>query len=191
MPQSAKVTSIDAIDSFKASLIVYIEKAGCILDDLSNDVVRTRIWLQTDRQLYWKNQTRQRAHELAQAEQELLTARLSGMPEAIKARQMTVNKARLALREAEDRMARVKQWIREFESQVESRAKLVAQLRHSLSHDMRKGVAFLEGAATTLAAYAELAPASSVLPPLPTDEPGTDAPKNSAARPQASDGGSA
>jgi hypothetical protein len=191
MPQTAKVTSIDAIDSFKASLIVYIEKAGCILDDLSDDVVRTRIWLQSDRQLHWKNQTRQRTHELAQAEQELLTARLSGMQEAIKARQMTVNKARLALREAEDRLARVKQWMRQFESQVESRAKLVAQLRHSLAHDMRKGVAFLEGAATTLAAYAELAPNSPLLPPLPSDAPDTDAPKNSAAGPQASDGGSA
>ena len=33
MPQSAKVTSIEAIDAFKASLIVYLEKAGCVLDD--------------------------------------------------------------------------------------------------------------------------------------------------------------
>ena len=190
MPQTAKVTSIDAIDSFKASLIVYIEKAGCILDDLSDDVVRTRIWLQTDRQLHWKNLMRQRTHELAQAEQELLTARLSGMTEAVKARQMTVNKARLALREAEDGLARVKQWIRQFESQVESRAKAVMQLRNSLAHDMRKGVAFLEGAATTLAAYAELAPVSRLLPPIRSDEPSTDAPNNLAAGPQASDGGS-
>ncbi len=99
MPQTAKVTSIEAIDAFKASLIVYLEKAGCVLDDVSDDVVRTRTWLQTDRQLHWKNQMRQRTRELAQAEQELLTARLSGMPEAIKTRQMAVNKARLALHE--------------------------------------------------------------------------------------------
>ena len=137
MPQTAKVTSIEAIDAFKASLIVYLEKAGCVLDDISDDVVRTRIWLQSDRQLHWKNQTRQRSRELARAEQELLTARLSGMSEAIKARQMTVNKARLALREAEERLARLKQWIRQFETQVESRAKVVTQLRHSLVHDMR------------------------------------------------------
>jgi hypothetical protein len=129
MPQTAKVTSIEAIDAFKASLIVYLEKAGCVLDDVSDDVVRTRTWLQTDRQLHWKHQTRQRARELAQAEQELLTARLSGLEEAIKARQMAVNKARLALREAEERLARVKQWMRQVETQVESRANVVTQLR--------------------------------------------------------------
>ena len=188
MPQTAKVTSIEAIDAYKASLIVYLEKAGCVLDDVTDDVIRTRIWLQTDRQLYWKNQMRQRTRELAQAEQELLTARLSGMPEAIKARQMAVNKARLTLREAEERLARVKRWMRQFETQVESRAKVVMQLRHSLAHDMRKAVAFLEGAAATLAAYADMAPPAPVTPQLRAVEPDAAAPQSSTARPQLSDG---
>ena len=178
MPQTAKVTSIEAIDAYKASLIVYLEKAGCVLDDVTDDVVRTRIWLQTDRQLYWKNQMRQRTRELAQAEQELLTARLSGMPEAIKARQMAVNKARLTLREAEERLARVKRWMRQFETQVESRAKVVMQFRHSLAHDMRKAVAFLEGAAATLAAYADMAPPAPRPAQLRANEP-DDAPQHS------------
>jgi hypothetical protein len=182
MPHSAKVTSIEAIDAFKASLIVYIEKARCVLDDVSDDVVRTRSWLQADRQLHWKNQTRQRTRELAQAEQELLTARLSGMAEAIKARRMAVNKARIALGQAEDRLARVKQWQHQFETQVESRAKVVMQLRHSLAHDMGKAVAFLEGAAATLAAYADMAPPHPVTPPLRADERDT-APESSAAGP--------
>ena len=188
MPQTAKVTSIEAIDAYKASLIVYLEKAGCLLDDVSDNVVRTRIWLQTDRQLHWKNQMRQRTRELAQAEQELLTARLSGMPEAIKARQMAVNKARLTLREAEERLARVKRWMRQFETQVESRAKVVMQLRHSLAHDMRKAVAFLEGAAATLAAYADMAPPAPVTPQLRAVEPDAAAPQSSTAGPQVSDG---
>jgi len=170
MSQTAKVTSIEAIDAFKASLIVYLEKAGSVLDEVSDDVVRTRTWLQSDRQLHWKHQTRQRTRELAQAEQELMTARLSGMPEAIKARQMTVNKARLALREAEERLGRVKQWMRQFETQVETRAKVVAQLRHLLAHDMGKAVAFLEGTAASLAAYAGITPPT----PLTTTQPRTN-----------------
>jgi len=191
MPQTAKVTSIEAIDAYKASLIVYLEKAGCVLDDVSDDVVRTRIWLQTDRQLHWKNQMRQRTRELAQAEQELLTARLSGLPEAIKARQMAVNKARLTLREAEERLARVKRWMRQFETQVESRAKVVMQLRHSLAHDMRKAVAFLEGAAATLAAYADMPPPAPVTPQLRANEPDAAAPQSSTAGPQVPDGDAA
>jgi hypothetical protein len=191
MPQSAKVTSIEAIDAFKASLIVYLEKAGCVLDEVSDDVVRTRIWLQTDRQLHWKNQARQRTRDLAQAEQELLTARLSGMPEAVKARQMAVNKARLALREAEEGLARVKRWMRQFESQVESRAKVVTQLRHSLAHDMRKAVAFLEGAAATLAAYADMAPPAPLTPQLRANERDSAALQSSTAGPQVPDGDAA
>ena len=188
MPQTAKVTSIEAIDAFKASLIVYLEKAACVLDDVSDDVVRTRIWLQSDRQLHWKNQTRQRTRELAQAEQELLTARLSGLPGALKARQMTVNKARLALREAEERLARVKQWMQQFETQVESRAKVVAQLRHSLAHDMGKAAAFLEGAAATLAAYAGMAPPAPLTPQLRVSQTDAAAPQNSTAGPRVPDG---
>ncbi len=186
MPQTAKVTSIEAIDAFKASLIVYLAKAGCVLDDVSDEVVRTRIWLQSDRQLHWKNQIRQRTRELAQAEQELLTARLSGMPEAVKARQMTVNKTRLALRAAEERLARVKQWIRQFETQVESRAKVVTHLRHSLAHDMGKAVAFLEGAATSLAAYAEMAPPTALTAQVQASESGAAPAQSSAAAPRAS-----
>src|SRR5438093_7136332 len=182
MPQTAKVTSIEAIDAFKASLIVYLEKAGCVLDEVSDDLARTRIWLQSDRQLHWKNQMRQRTRELDQGEQELLTARLSGMPEAIKARQMAVNKARLTLREAEERLARVKRWMRQFETQVESRAKVVMQFRHSLAHDLRKAVAFLEGAAATLAAYADMAPPAPVTPQSRAHEPDVAAPQSSTAR---------
>ena len=100
---------------------------------------------------------------------------------------MAVNKARLALREAEERLARVKQWMRQFETQVESRAKVVAQLRHSLAHDMGKAVAFLEGAAATLAAYADMALPAPVIPQLRANETGTAATQSSTAGPQVSD----
>src|SRR6476660_4291365 len=113
--QSAKVTSIEALDAFRASLIIYLEKAGRLLDEITDDVSRTRVWLQTDRQLYWKNQIRQRAKELAQAEQEHLTARLSGMPEAIQARRLVVNKAKARVRDAEAGLERVKHWMQKYE----------------------------------------------------------------------------
>ena len=164
MPHSAKVTSFEALDAFKASLIVYLERAARLLDEVGEDVVRTRGWLETDRLLHWKNRLRQRTGEMAQADQELLTARLSGLPEAIRARRMAANKAQLALRDAESGLARVKQWIRQYETQVQSHARLVMQLRQSLSQDMTKAVAFLEAAASSLAAYAEISPPTSASP---------------------------
>jgi hypothetical protein len=163
--ESARVNSIDALDSFKASLIVYLDRAGALLDEISEEVVRTRIWLETDRQLYWKRLVQQRTKELGQAEQELMTARLSDVPDTVKARRMAVNKAKAALRDAEQGLARVKQWIRGYETQVESRQKLVTKLRDLLASDMAKAVVFLDGAATSLTDYAEMtAPASGSTP---------------------------
>src|SRR5437660_11604596 len=171
MPVPAKVTSIEALDDFKANLIVYLEKAGRLLDEISEDVVRTRIWLETDRQLHWKKLGHHRAKELAQAEQELLTARLSDMPEAIKARRLTLNKAKLALRQAEEGLARVKQWIRRYETEVQSRTKVVVQLRQVLAHDMSKAAAFLERTPATVAHYAQI---SLPAPPSPSTAAAAD-----------------
>jgi len=190
MPLPAKVTSIEALDDFKANLIVYLEKAGRLLDEISEDVVRTRIWLETDRQLHWKKLVHHRAKELAQAEQELLTARLSDMPEAIKARRLAVNKAKLALRQAEEGLARVKQWIRRYETEVESRTKVVVQLRQVLAYDMSKAAALLEGTAATLAAYAETAPPAPS-PASTTAAVDAVAPENDAAHPPVTKGGGA
>jgi hypothetical protein len=168
MPQPAQVTSIEAVDGFKASLVVYVEKAGRLLDEVSAAIVRTRIWLETDRLIHWKNQVRRRTRELAQADQELLTARLSGMPEAVKARRMAAENARLALRQAEEGLDRVRHWIRRYETQVESQAKLVSQLRQTLAFDMTRAATFLQGAVTTLASYADLSPS----PPSPNSKSG-------------------
>jgi len=70
---------------------------------------------------------------------------------------------------------------------VESRAKLVTQLRHSLTHDMGKAVAFLEGAATALAAYAEMAPPPSFTPQPRTATTDAVPPQSSTAPARASD----
>jgi hypothetical protein len=172
--ESAKVTSIDALDSFKASLIVYRDRAGAILDEISGDVARTRIWLETERLPHWKRLVQQRTKELGQAKQELMTAQLSEVPETVKARRLAVHKAELSLRDAEEGLARVKHWIRRYETQVESRLKTVTKLRDFLASEMGKGVVFLEGATASLIEYAETKPPPSGAP-IATDAPDPNA----------------
>lgn len=162
MSTPARVHSIEELDAFRAVLLVYLDKAERVLDDTMNDVVRTRVWLETDRRLHWRNQIRDRSKTLSLAEAELLTAKLSGHPEAIQDRRMAVNRAKRALEEAEAGRDRVERWLRHFESEVESRTQVVTQLRQVLSHDMRKAVAFLDAASAALADYAGL-----VSPPTP------------------------
>jgi hypothetical protein len=150
----AKVQSIPELDAFRASLLVYLEKADRILDDVRHQVVNTRTWLQTDRQLHWKNEVRRRTRALEQAEQELLTARLGGHEGAIQDRRMAVQRARRTVDEAQERQARVRRWLHRYEADVESKLRPVLRLRQVVGYDLQAGVRFLEGAASTLAEYA-------------------------------------
>ena len=45
MPDRAHVTSVDALESFRAHLIVYLSKARSTLEEVSADVQRMQGWL--------------------------------------------------------------------------------------------------------------------------------------------------
>jgi hypothetical protein len=161
MPSKAHVSSVDALDAFRASLIVYLEKANRILDDIRQEVVNTRTWLHVDRQRHWKSETRKRTADLVQAQQELLTARLSGQDGAIQDRRIMVQKAQAALDEAQSASVRVKTWLRRYESVVEPELRGTYSLHQVLGHDMKKAVALLERAADILEEYADLVPTAA------------------------------
>jgi hypothetical protein len=171
MPDLAKVTSLEAIESFRAKLIVYRDKAARVLDEVGDEVTRTRLWLETDRPAHWQNQIRQRTRELEQAQQELFSAQLSGMREASYGQQAAVQKCRHAIRDAEEKLKLVKQWQRQFDQRVETSARQVEKLRHVLTHDLGMAVAWLNEMTKTLSAYAELSPTGTATArtPQPTE----------------------
>jgi hypothetical protein len=51
MPERAKVTSLEALETSARKLIVYRDKASRVLDEVSDDVTRTRVWLETSARL--------------------------------------------------------------------------------------------------------------------------------------------
>ena len=161
MPERAKVTSLEAIETFRARLIIYRDKAGRVLDEVGEDVIRTRVWLQTDRVTFWEGQIRRRHKELEMRQQELFSAQLSGMRDASFVQQQAVQRARRSISEAEDKLRLVKQWSRQYDQRVEPLGKQVEKLRHNLIHDLGHAIAFLSEVTKTLAEYAEMSPASS------------------------------
>src|SRR6266542_4036326 len=174
MPERARVTSLEAIETFRARLIIYREKTGRVLDEISDEVIRTRLWLENDRVAHWQNEIKRRTRELEQRRQELFSAQLSGLREASYVQQQAVVKAKQALRDAEERLQVVKQWSRQFDQRVEPLARHVDKLRHTLGNDMGVGVALLAELLKTLAAYAELSPANAATTP-PSSENQADA----------------
>ena len=167
MPERAKVTSLEAIEDFRAKLILYREKAGRVLDEVSDAVTRTRLWLQNDRLTHWQHEIRRRTHDLEQRQQELFSAQLSGLLDASPVEQAAVQKARRALQEAEERLHVVRQWNRQYDHRVEPLGRAVEKLRHTLGHDLALAVARLDEISRTLSAYVEVSAggAASAAPP--------------------------
>ena len=167
MPERAHVTSVEALETFRASLILYVSKARPALEETSSEVVRTRIWLQNDQRTHWESQIRRCAKELEQAQQALSSARLSSLREASTAEQRAVQKAKRSLEEAEAKLKLLRRWNREFDSQIDPLVKQLAKLHTLLSHDMLKAAAYLAQAMDTLAAYADVAPPAAAATSAP------------------------
>jgi len=156
MATHAKVTSVDALEIFRASLIVFLNKAHSALDQASDEIRRTRSWIQHDQRTHWENEMRRRARALAQAEQELLSARMTKALDNHSAQQAAVHKARHALEEAQDKMRKIKLWVRDYDGTVEPLAKGLNSLRGYLDHDVPRGIAFLTEVEKIMEAYTML-----------------------------------
>src|SRR5437870_9118751 len=156
MPEQAQVTSVDAIESFRSSLIVFLSKARPTLEEISSDVLRTRQWLETDQREHWDREMRRRRRDLDQAQAELFSARLSKLQQASAAQYMAVHRAQHAVREAEEKLKLLKKWGRELELRTEPMVKLIDQLHGFLNSEMVKAVAYLADMIETLQAYADV-----------------------------------
>jgi hypothetical protein len=176
MAERAQVTSVEAVEAFRASLILYLSRARPALDEVSSDILRTRQWLQHDQRKHWENELRKRSRKLEQAQAELFSARVSTLTEATSTQQMAVRKALQAVREAEEKLSLLKKWDRELDNRSEPLLKQVEQLHGFLTSDMTKAVAYLANMVKTLEAYAGVMPAGSAGPaPAPPAAPPADA----------------
>lgn len=162
MADRAQVTSIEALETFRASLLVYLSKARPVLDEVSADVQRTRNWLEVERRAFWEAQVKRRSEKLREAEQSLFGARMSNFREATDAEAAAVRRAKQAVEEAEGKLRRIKLWCRDFDSRVEPLAKQLDQLRNLYTIEMPKAAVHLAQIMKALADYAGLAAAPSV-----------------------------
>lgn len=166
MPTQAKITSIDALERFRASLIVFLNKAHSALDQTTDEIRRTRGWIDHDRRTFWEAEARRRARVHAQAEQELLSARMTKALDDLSAQQLAVRKAKLALEEAEEKVRNVKRWRRDMDGLVDPMARGLNSLRSYLDHDLPKGIAYLAEAQRLVESYTEI-PLAAPLPAEP------------------------
>ena len=92
--QQAHVTSVEALESFRTALIRFLEKAKISLDEVSDEVTRTRVWLEGDQSMYWKREIRKFTRKLEDAKQALFSAELSAMRETSSHEERLMKKTR-------------------------------------------------------------------------------------------------
>jgi hypothetical protein len=155
MTTPAHVTSIDAIGVFRANLVVFQATATRTLDEVFSEVKRTRQWILNDRRYFWEGELRRRQKALDAALQELMGARLNDLKITSAPQQAAVTKARRNLREAEDKLRRVKYWGRNFDLTADPLAKRLGGLRSLLDHEMPKALAMLANSQRALDNYSE------------------------------------
>jgi hypothetical protein len=161
MPERAHVTSIEALEVFRRGLVLYADKARAVLEEVGTDIVRMKLWLQTEQRGACERLVRRREKELQEARQALFNARLSNPHGASAPDQTAVRKATHALREAEAKLARVKYWGREFERRAEALDAQLNKMRNVLAQTVPKSLAYLKDTARTLGAYAETLPTAT------------------------------
>jgi len=132
MTTRANITSVDAVKSFRSSLIVYTSKARPTLEEVTSDVIRMRVWLETEQRVFWEAEGRRRLRRLEEAKQKYFTARLSLMRgEASAAEKMAVTRAQNAVDEADGKLRIIKKWNKEFDARTEPLARQLEKNAHA------------------------------------------------------------
>jgi len=153
MAEQAQVTSVEAIESFRASLILFLSKVRPTLEEVSDEVMRLQFWLQNDQRRHWEGELRRRGRKLEEAKQEMFNTALSHLQEATALQHMAVQRAERAVREAEDKLNTVKRWERALEDRTSPLVKQLEEFHGYLTIDMGKAVAQLVQIVKALEAY--------------------------------------
>jgi hypothetical protein len=161
MAERAQVTSVEAVESFRASLIVFLKNARAILEEAYDEVLRTQAWVQDDRRPHWENEMRVRGRKLEEARAELFSARLSQFQQSTALQLMALQRAERTIRVGEAKLSVIKKWSRELENRTDPLLKQVNQLQGFLTTDMARAVAYLTQVVKTLEAYASVAPSGA------------------------------
>lgn len=158
MSAQAQITSVEAIEAFRAKLIVFLAQARPVMEEAGNELARTRLWLQDEQRRFWEQQLRLRGRRLEEARQELLNAKLSQFHESTALHLMAVQRAQRAVAEAEAKLGLLKKWDRELEDRAAPLMKQAEQLQGFLATDMARAIAYLDQALRALDAYRSVAP---------------------------------
>jgi len=154
MATRSNVTSVEAIESFRASLILYQAKARATLEEIAAEITRTRNWIAGTQRAQWDGVAKRRRRELEEAQAALFGSKMSTIRKVTAAEQMAVTKAKRAVEEAENKLRVIKRWDQDFDNQTGPPTRQIEKLQAVLSDDLSRAIILLTQTVATLNAYA-------------------------------------
>jgi hypothetical protein len=172
---AARVTSIEAVREFKASLQIYCEHAKDALSSVEMESRRMLDWIGREQLGYWQRAVRARQDEVSQAKADLFRKRLPAahgdQPDCIEEKK-AVRVAQMRLEEAEEKVEKCREWARQLPRAIEEYTGFAHQLAAMVEGDFPTPVAHLDKIIASLHAYTDLiAPAGSSARPAPSAAP--------------------
>ncbi len=167
MSTHAHVSSLEALESFRANLVTYLASARPTVDDMTAEITATRIWLEQDRSVHWNRELKRRQRILVDAEALLFSARMAHLTKDTQAEMNAVRRAKQAVEEAEERLRKIKKWSREFDSRISPLGRQLDSLRSLLTLDMSRATVALDQTIQFLVDYSGTS--STPKPPPPAE----------------------
>ena len=160
MGRAAKVTSIDSVRIFAASMQCFQDDAATALENLASEIQRAIEWVQSDQKGYWELQVR-RGHERvgeakANLQRSLVAKRVSDHEPSCIEERKALEKAKRRLRLAEEKIEAVRHWSYTVERAVVEYQGCIGQLSTWLDSDCPRALASLDRMSRSLESYAAL-----------------------------------
>ena len=158
MSEAANVRSINAIRDFRAAIIEFAQTSGTALSESQSDVQRTIWWLQQERLAHWQRELKNRNRKLTEAKSAMEQKEIQKVSTVLEKRQVTQWQARVA--EAEDKIVKVKRWVRELERELIKFKAQSQRLGRTLDGEVPQVIAKIDRMLDSLEAYLHLRPKS-------------------------------
>ena len=160
MSNAAHVDSIDTLKTFRVALIKFAEEANASLATAEAEMQRTIGWLERDQMSFWQFQIRKRQEALGRAQEALRMKKLfpdaSGRVPTPVEEEKAVRRCKVALEEAEQKLANTKRWARALQKAVMDYKGGVARFSTWVGAEIPNAIARLDRMVSKLEAYVAL-----------------------------------
>jgi hypothetical protein len=170
MGGGAKVTSLDALDSFATALRLFQDEALRAMESVEMNARAASAWTKQERRNYWRTQigrAEQKAHEAKLNLQRAQTFRRMDdyRPDCVDEKR-EVERTRRRLEFCREKVEAVKHWSHAVDQGIFEYEGGVSQLARWLETEAERAVATLRRLRTTLQEYVAVAPMADRLPAL-------------------------